>query len=154
MRPDDTAIRPVHAIPGRIRLRVPLRDKASVWRGRLAQEASDLLGVRWIRMNIKCGSLIVRFDPDIVTAAAITAHLGKLMRDARETGASIPHSTTSRSKALSRIRPLHAAGRRFVFLSLLMAGVVIRRIFLGLSVSQRHIASSASFQGSSSRPPS
>ena len=59
-----TSIRIAHAIPGRIRLRIPALKGNSILGREVAEHIWTLAGVRWVETNASTGSLVVEYDPE------------------------------------------------------------------------------------------
>ncbi|HXG18526.1 MAG TPA: hypothetical protein VNN62_05565 [Methylomirabilota bacterium] len=60
---ETAAITLVHAIPGRVRLKIPeLRDNAAL-AARLRERLTVVTGVQWVAANSRTGSLVIQYDP-------------------------------------------------------------------------------------------
>ena len=59
-----TGIRVAHAIPGRIRIRIPALKGNPVLGREVAEHVWTLTGVRWVETNASTGSLVVEYDPE------------------------------------------------------------------------------------------
>ena len=124
-----------HAVPGRIRYRLPRLRR----RRELIKPLSELLtataGVQRVRINPKCDGLIVRFDSKALTQLSLTGIVADFWR-----GEAVP--TVSGDKSVptcaknDRQSELATTKRRFVGLSLLGAGVFVRTVLLGLPLAQ------------------
>jgi hypothetical protein len=77
----DSEIRMVHAIPGRVRLKVPkLRHNPTL--ARLIQERLGAVpGIQGVEVTPLTGSVVVRFDPQIVTAPESLMNLSETLTD-------------------------------------------------------------------------
>ena len=56
-----------HAIAGRLRLHMPIIGGHAPMRERVQQRLATVDGVRRTRINVRCASLIVRYDPKRLT---------------------------------------------------------------------------------------
>lgn len=65
---ERSTLRVVHALPGRLRLRGPARAVSE----ELAETIRGLAGVRSCSWSARTRSILVLFEPDTITAAAIT----------------------------------------------------------------------------------
>ncbi|PWU24677.1 MAG: hypothetical protein C5B48_05145 [Candidatus Rokuibacteriota bacterium] len=65
---EHSTLRIVHALPGRLRFRGP----AHVMTEELADAIRNLAGVRSCSRSTRTGSILVLFEPDAITAEAIT----------------------------------------------------------------------------------
>jgi len=59
-----TGIRVAHAIPGRIRIRIPALKGNPMLGREVAEHVWTLTGVRWVETNASTGSLLVQYDPE------------------------------------------------------------------------------------------
>lgn len=143
-----------HALPGRIRFRVPRIRTEAALTGHLTMALEQLPFVEYVRVNTTCASLIVRFQPAAEHAALLTQHLESLLRDAEPaaTGAMAAPANTCGFDAPSCASPLcectacqatrtgcnpvQSAARRFAGISAVMGVVAVRSALLGLTVAQ------------------
>ena len=124
-----------HALPGRIRYRLPrLRRHRGV-----AAPLSDMLntteGVLRARVNPKCDAVIVRFDPQSLTQQALTRTLEDFWRTRVSSVVATAQQVPARSDDPRRSE-LTSAKRRFIGLSILGTGVFVRTVLLALPVAQ------------------
>jgi cation-transporting P-type ATPase C len=124
-----------HAVPGRIRFRMPLVRQSSKTRKQLEQMLVAIPGVRWTRLNVPCGSVIVRYDRQALTREALIRSIADFFR---RHGARVPVASKDRSgRSLdSHNHKLPSAWRRFIGLTALTVGVFFRQVVLRLPVAQ------------------
>jgi len=142
------SIRIRHSMPGRVRLLVkPLRHNPAL-AARLENRMGELPGVLLVRVNVRGGSLVVRYAPDRVGEADIAreAHGAAGTPDptpisARQGGKPPLCDNplcrgTSCADTRSGCDPVRPALRRFALISAVMGGVFVRTTVLGLGVAQ------------------
>jgi manganese/zinc-transporting P-type ATPase C len=133
MTKPDTAFTICHAIPGRIRCRVPAMGRTGLTREKLAQTLGSRNGVRWVRINDKCNSVIIRYKTGQVTQTELAASLGQLVNACNTTGKKTgkEHTTPASGQQRNRLpQEIIRSGQRFAGLSLLAAMVLVRRLLL------------------------
>lgn len=121
-----------HDIPGRLRLKFSNSTAVSTSPSQL--KIQDIQGVLWIRQNIKCASLIIRYDTQKITRGDLLKQLQALMPVS-----SITNSNTSKCCQLSPNKNEHgvkSALCRFVGISTVLGIAVFRTSILGLGVAQ------------------
>jgi len=119
-----------HSIPNRIRFIVPaLRWKASV-RDKVQATFDAVRGVTWIRINPRNGSLILRFQQDILSTDELVAILGQ----------ALPSSKGATASRVREAAPLPLQNdpqvTSFIGLSLYTAFVVLQKVFFKVAVAQ------------------
>ena len=113
-----------HAIEGRIRFRIPaIRQNGSLGR-EIIRGLEDISGIRSKRINAKCASIIVRYDPQSLTPRAVTDTICSLCRC----------DGLPAAKGRGAATELAPARRRFIGLSLVGLVVLIRESILGLTI--------------------
>ena len=59
-----TGIQVAHAIPGRIRIRIPALKGNPILGREVAEHVWTLTGIQWVETNASTGSLVVEYDPE------------------------------------------------------------------------------------------
>lgn len=120
-----------HAIPGRIRFKVG-KLKADLTAVPVVKErVMELAGVMVVRANPKCASLVVNYDPDMVTEPAVTEAVRKaslLEGNGNVLGVDSPSCACA--------DPMDPALIRFGSISAVMGAVFVRTTLLGLPVAE------------------
>lgn len=135
MSQTDKSIVIRHVLPGRIRYRLPRLRRQPGMAAPLADMLTATEGVLWVRVNAKCDSVVVRFDPQTLTQQALTRMLADFWRSRGSGAVSKVQRAVERSDDPRRSE-LTSAKRRFIGLSILGAGVFVRTVLLGLPVAQ------------------
>jgi cation-transporting P-type ATPase C len=117
-----------HDIPGRLRLKVSPAPQASA----TATRCSALDGVRGVRVNPACASVVILYDRAATTQAAILASL----RDGAGSAPAAPVASACVCAPAPRPRPLARQLARFAALSGVMLYVFVREVVLKRAVVQ------------------
>jgi manganese/zinc-transporting P-type ATPase C len=139
MTRSDTAFTICHAIPGRIRCRVPSIGRTGLTRENLTQTLGSRNGVRWVRINDRCNSVIIRYKTGQVTQTELTTSLRHLInacdtdreKTGKEQAASAPRQRNSRLP-----QEIVRFAWRFAGLSVLAALVLLRRLLFRAAPAQ------------------
>ncbi len=121
-------IRVQHAIPGRIRLKTGLNGDATL----LSRSLEKMEGVRWVRTNQACASIVVRYDPERLRTGELMADIQRRFTP-RPVGTRKPTALNAKTPPKSGLR---AALRRFIGISLMVAGVFVRQVILKRPLAQ------------------
>jgi len=107
---------PVHAIPGRLRIRVEPPEIRTDGSDDLRTLLEGRPGIRDVRLNPRCRSLIVAYDPDVVQADDLLDLLreSSRRRPASPTAPPIPRPAPERVPASTPGRSLRLAGAALV----------------------------------------
>jgi cation-transporting P-type ATPase C len=92
-------------------------------------------GVQRTRVNLRCSSVVIRFDPKSLTREALGRAIGDFWCEKAAPGAS-PADLVPFGETDAHDRQLASAKRRFAGLSVLSAGVFIGRVVLGVPLAQ------------------
>jgi manganese/zinc-transporting P-type ATPase C len=122
----DKAFAVRHSIPGRIRCGVPLVRQCVGAREELKKSLESHAGVRWVRINIKCGSVIIRFEENRVTREELLAWVSHTIKK-HETVKARPSLSGLKKRSIQQRKGFAEAGWRFVGISVQMASVLIGR---------------------------
>jgi cation-transporting P-type ATPase C len=135
MKKTDKPLVLKHMVPGRARYRLAQLNRRSERREELVRMLAGTAGVRRTRVNLKCSTLVVRFDPQALTPQQLTRVLADFWRPG---AASADPAGTAVPARLDKppASELAAAKRRFIGLSALAVGVFVRTIVLGLPIAQ------------------
>ena len=127
----------VHAVPGRIRCRVPVLRTGAGRHADFEKKMKSLEGVRWVRINAKCASVVVRFEQDRVTQKDLTAALQDLVEALGIVRKKPPASAPARRGAKQQNQKgVVAAGWRFAGMSVLAISVFVRQLVFKLAPAQ------------------
>lgn len=134
--PEELVIR--HDIPGRLRVRIP--EPRAV---RRAQESLRAVsGVRWTRLNPRCASLVVAYDPDVFPRARLLDLLhedvgSQLSRSLGQPACVRDHARACGTGGSCGQRARHGALRRavirFAAISAITGWVLARRALFGIT---------------------
>ena len=69
-----TEMQVVHALPDRIRLKVPAVRNVLTAK-RFEKRAGEVEGIHWVRTNARCAGLVVRFDSAVLSGREVVAVL-------------------------------------------------------------------------------
>jgi manganese/zinc-transporting P-type ATPase C len=131
----DESIQVQHALPGRIRYRLPLLQHRADIQEPLVRMLSATDGVAWARANPKCASLVVRFNPNSLNREELSRSLTEFLQ--RHSGPDrSPTDSMPVRQTENRHLNMHSAKRRFAGLSVLAAGVFTRTAVLRLPLAQ------------------
>ena len=133
MRTKTFAIR--HDIPGRLRLRVP----ELLYEGdppAIARELEQHPGVILVRVNSKCASLILRYDPEVLSRQTLLHHVGDCFPSV--SGGEAGQKCDARAPCACCDQKVSVGGglRRFAVISGVVATVFVRTSLLGATVAQ------------------
>lgn len=131
MRKNTTSISVQHAVTGRIRYRLPQLHRHADLQKSLAQMLTATAGVKRARINPKCNSVIVRFDPRTLTRQELTRTLETYWQQSESTVRRADNPMPTRASDL-RQSELASTKRRFIGLSALGGVVFARTIVFGL----------------------
>lgn len=70
-------IQVTHALPNRVRLKVPAVQNNEAVARRLEKHAKSVEGIHWVRANTLCAGIVVRFDAAMHTEADIVNLLSR-----------------------------------------------------------------------------
>lgn len=134
----DTAIIIRHELPGRIRFTIRGGARESVHRFGALKEMG---GVLWLRVNDKCASLVVGYDPEVVARGALLSAVLRAYSLEKERSATLlaPRKTRSKMSCAcsgSSKGAVPKAARRFAAISAIMGVTFIRTTILGGAVAQ------------------
>lgn len=135
MENKDNNIRVIHAFDGRLRFRIPcLRQRADLAQ-RLQERLLSIDGVLWVKPNHACASLAVGYSRTKTSRAELAARLAELLPPLRcEPSAALAcQQGCATKKTRSNV---WWPGIRFAGLSIVMAGVFIRKSIFKLAVGQ------------------
>jgi cation-transporting P-type ATPase C len=135
MKKTDKPIVLKHVFPGRARYQLLHLGRRPDLRDQLVQMLTDTAGVQRTRVNAKCNSLVVRFDPQILPPQQLTRTLADFWRRGAMPARREPARVPARQNR-SRRSELASAKRRFAGLSVLAVGAFVRTIALGLPLAQ------------------
>lgn len=131
-----------HDIPGRLRLHLPEAGAAAPSDAGL-EALQNSRGIRFIRTNPKCASLIVRYDPETITRDHVLLRVCELFASGR---AMLDKRAADNKTSCVAQSPCACSGdhhestgtamRRFAIVSALAGGVFIRTTLLGAAVAQ------------------
>ncbi len=124
-----------HALPGRIRYRLPRLRRQKKLVKPLSEFLTNTDGVQTVRINPKCDGVIVHFDTKALSQMALTRIITNFWRAETAPTVSGGKSVTACAKD-ARQNELSSAKKRFVGLSILGAGVFTRTVLLGLPLAQ------------------
>ena len=124
----------IHALPGRLRLRVPEKRKDGSWLAETASRVAEMPGVRAVQAGVLTGSLLIHHDPQIDLEAQIS-DTGLVVVEPRP-DASLRDGLGALSAGLAAmdggIRQLSLGGADVrALLFLLLVGMAIRQILRG-----------------------
>lgn len=118
-----------HAIPGRIRFKVPaLSAGGEVARG-LEKRLGRLEGVRWVRVNSSSGSLVVGYDGDAIGADDLSGEVRAVLT-ARKAVVKEDEKSRDRSPGKFGKDTIFSALLRFLGMSLMVGVILFRRVVL------------------------
>lgn len=139
MTKSDTTFTICHAIPGRIRCRVPSIGRNWLIREDLIQILESREEVRWVRINDKCRSIIIRYRAGQITQTELITALRRVI-DPGETARKKPETVSTASVSKNRNHRLSEeivrSGRRFAGLSVVAGLVLARRLLFGTAPAQ------------------
>lgn len=121
-----------HDISGRLRIRASRLQHSKV-ASTVQQAITQVEGVTWVRVNLRCAGMIVVYQPHRLTRQALLDRLREALTAVKPKGqtadsagcSSAPSGHANASHATRR------AGRRFAIISGILGGVMLRRIFWG-----------------------
>jgi cation-transporting P-type ATPase C len=127
-----------HQLPGRIRYRMPRLRRPRNLQKPLIEMLTATAGVQHTRVNRKCDSVVVRFDPQILVQRKLTRILADFWRQ-QEEQRKAPEASATRPPAKGsdpRKSELVSARRRFIGISVLAVGAGVRMFVWGLPLAQ------------------
>lgn len=137
-----------HSIPGRVRYRINQLHRDDALAHYFVDQLSQLDCVDLVRPNVKCASLVVRFEPGEANLDTIADRLHALLGDLDKPGltdqamanapdCASPLCECTACKATRKgCNPVKGALRQFVAISAVMGAVFVRTTLLGLTVAE------------------
>ena len=122
-----------HEIPGRIRFKI---SKSQTLKS-IPPLLKEFQGVLWVRDNIKCASIIVRYDPEQLSRAHLLIRIAELFPSPLPTRkAACANECPSAHCKTKNPQPVGPALRRFLGITTVLGIAIFRTSALGLGMAQ------------------
>ncbi|WP_320170482.1 cation-translocating P-type ATPase [Maridesulfovibrio sp.] len=132
-----------HSIPGRVRFRIRSMSNNPSLAEKLDNELKKISHIEYIRPNIHCGSLTIRFNPELEDLTALVSCIQELAGNGKPSGAGTLSPCASSMCECKACRttnagcnPVKSSLVRFLAVSSVMGVVFVRTTVMGLAVAE------------------